>query len=346
MKAGPLKTSAITAILQHYPAVSVGRLQSTPQAFFGFSGAAVYRVETNQGTFALRQWRQSHLNTDRLCGLHRLLKRIHEAGVKTVAVPVAAKSGETFVRSNDRYWQLELWLPGTADYQESPSRERLRNSMIALAEWHRTARLFEPRDSERQWFRSEPAAASPAVRERLARLRNWQSGRLQAVEQSHRADGKFDEDFRNLRTEISQQFRRHSETVAAELKVVSAVPFKLQPCLRDIWHDHVLFTGDDVSGLIDATACRTENIATDLARLLGSFLGDDTAEWRFALDAYHAVAPLTDLEFRLVRILDRSSVLLSGLTWLDRYFLQQATFSNSTAVIDRLTRLVQRMRRL
>ncbi len=274
------------------------------------------------------------------------MKEIHKSGVKTVAVPIAANDGGTFVKFQQRYWQLEPWLPGIADYWQRPSHNRLRTAMLALAEWHRAARTFRPSKSERAWFQCESAARSPAVQQRLEKLRDWQSGRLAATKIAQPTEDRHSEDFLRLREEIALLFLRHANHVAAELQSVRELRFRLQPCLRDIWHDHVLFTGDDVTGLIDATACRTENVACDLARLLGSLIGDDVAEWRFALDSYQAITPLTDLEFRLVRVLDCSAVLLSGLTWLDRYFLQRATFADPAAVVQRLQRIVERLRRL
>src|SRR5207237_4695271 len=84
------------------------------------------------------------------------------------------------------------------------------------------------------------------------------------------------------------------------------LPLPVQPCLCDVWHDHVLFTGDDVTGLIDYGAVKEDNVAADLARLLGSLVGDDRALYEMGLDAYAAVRPLAEQERQLVPLLDRT----------------------------------------
>ena len=91
----------------------------------------------------------------------------------------------------------------------------------------------------------------------------------------------------------------------------------LHPCIRDIWHEHVLYEGDRVSGLIDFGSLRIESVAADVARLLGSMVLDDEEGWHAGIEAYGAARPLSPGELRLVKAFDHSTVLMSGLNWIE-----------------------------
>ena len=146
---------------------------------------------------------------------------------------------------------------------------------------------------------------------------------------------------------IMAAFERCAPCVAEGLRSAARTPVPLQPCLRDVWHDHVLFQGDKVTGMIDPSAARTDTVAADIARLAGSLIGDDRAAWDFALDAYRSVAPLSDTEARLVGVLDRSGVLLSGMIWLERAEFWQAQPSESQVrILNRVERIAQRAEQL
>ena len=65
-----------------------------------------------------------------------------------------------------------------------------------------------------------------------------------------------------------------AEWVPRALATWAERPLPLQPCLCDVWHDHVLFEGDTVTGVIDYGGAKIDHVAVDLARLLGSMAGD------------------------------------------------------------------------
>lgn len=329
---------------QHQP-LDVESLESG-----GFSGAVILRVRTRAGDFCLRGWPKDDPQVGvetpmrRILGLHRLLRSVFESGVHQVAVPVPAESGVTLVRHRDRYWQLEPWMPGRADFRENPNNDRLRAAMTCLAAWHRAAAGFRPDDAERPWFSSQASAPSPAVLERLDMLQQWAAGRAGRLK--HTLDRSDPTKFRDLGTEVVRLFEQIAPTLRIELETAATQPVSLQPCLRDIWHDHVLFTGDKVTGLIDPSACRTETVAADVARLLGSLIGDDRSCWETALNEYVKHRPLSPEELALVPVLDHSGVLLSALSWLQRRYLHGEQFDEEKRVVERLERFVDRLTHL
>ena len=307
----------------------------------GFSGADVWKITTPQLKWALRRWPSRSLPPLRIRGLHQLLAHLERRGLSFVATPVPSDSGETLIASGDRWWQLEPWLPGAADFHAHPRPERLTAALAALAQWHQAAATFVPTESVREWFGSVSSAVSPAVFERSARLQQLTPRRLDEIERQIR---RLPSDkFRLLGLDLLERIRDRQPSIAAELSAMLSVRFALQPCLRDIWHDHVLFVGDEVAGLIDPSACRQENVATDLSRLIGSLVADDATSWQIALSAYRRFRCLTFAEEELVATLDRSGVLLSALTWLEWLFVERRAFANVEAVRNRLISLQQRL---
>jgi len=337
-------TAILERILQRYADSVSPHLEAEPQVHRGFTGATVYRIQTASGEYAMRNWGAAPLTPRRISGLHRLLQFIRSRGVSQVAVPLVTSNGETLVSDGSTDWQLEPWMPGRADFWKKPNEQRLSAAVDTLADWHRAAREFAPAETEREWFRCERRTTSPTVRQRLQKIRKWQRGRLARLRRILQSpDRVVQPEMDRLAEFVAGRFDEVSDRIAAELQAALDFPVDLQPCLRDVWHDHVLFSGDRVTGLIDANASRTENVATDLARLLGSFVEDDATVWQTAVNRYADCNALTETEVRLMRILDRSLVLLSGLTWIDRYYFRKRAFPDWNAVVDRLEQLSRRL---
>jgi Ser/Thr protein kinase RdoA (MazF antagonist) len=119
--------------------------------------------------------------------------------------------------------------------------------------------------------------------------------------------------------------------------------FSLQPCLCDVWHDHVLFHGDEVSGIVDYGGVKVDHVSVDLARLLGSMVGDDMPLASAGLLAYGRVRRLTLEDEALVRVLDRTGTIVALGTWLKWIYRDGRRFDDSTQVARRLSELVQRV---
>jgi Ser/Thr protein kinase RdoA (MazF antagonist) len=216
--------------------------------------------------------------------------------------------------------------------------------MTCLARWHLAAARFVPSKTGHQWFFSAGALRSPGLVQRLAQIVNWDACRCEQVRKL--LDEFSWQEFAARGREILEQFMTLAPRIGARLKLGLPALVPLQPCLRDIWHDHVLFTGDDVTGLIDPHAARSDSVATDVARLLGSLVGDDLHGWEAGLAAYQLVRPLSFDERTLVELFDQSTVLLAGITWLDWCCLQGRTFTDRDKIASRLQMILVRMKHL
>jgi homoserine kinase type II len=120
----------------------------------------------------------------------------------------------------------------------------------------------------------------------------------------------------------------------------------VQPCLCDVWHDHVLFEGDKVTGLVDYGSVKIDHVAVDLARLLGSLIGDDQDMQILGLEAYRLVRPLSPEETALVQVLDETGTVLGGVTWLRWLYQENRHYESRDSVARRLASLVGRMEHL
>ena len=221
-----------------------------------------------------------------------------------------------YVNHAGHLWDLAEWMPGSADFHASPSLSRLRAACIALARLHRVWERF-----------AGPAQPSPAVSRRLIAAREWlvSAPPVPSSPLGQRARNVVDE---------------HISKILHLLEPWRDVDLLVQPCLCDIWHDHVLFTGDDVTGLIDFGAMKLDHVAVDLARLHGSLVGDDREMYEAGLDAYATIRPLSQHERQLARLLDRTGVILGLANWL-RHFHDREDFDRSAATA-RMAELVRR----
>jgi Ser/Thr protein kinase RdoA (MazF antagonist) len=334
------ESNAIETVLRSYrrllPTIREHRAAEHP----GFSGALVRRIETDAESFCLRGWPQSIDDGERILGLHELLRHVATRGIAYVAVPLRRDEGGTLVRAAGRFWHLEPWLPGCADFWISPSQPRLAAAFVALGRFHLASRSFQPPSGKFLHLHPAPPSIAQTVLDRAQLMERFTPNRLAVLRQ--RLGGRSP-----VANRIMAAFEHCAPSVAAELRSAVRTPVPLLPCLRDVWHDHVLFQGDKVTGLIDPSAARTDTVTADIARLAGSLIGDDRAAWDFALDAYRSVVPLSDAEARLVGVLDRSGVLLSGMTWLERDEFWQAQPSESQdRIVNRVERIAQRAEQL
>ncbi len=295
----------------------------------GFSGARLWRVQANQQTYCLRRW-PAEQDATRLRFVHGVLEF---AGMQLDFVPRLQRTaaGETIVEASGHAWELATWLPGEANFHQQPTAARLAAAMTALARLHVAWEYFPTRMTG--------LAASPGIGERLTRLTEIEQT-LPAIEA---ALPRATPELRALAIPLIEHFRRRAVVVRGQLQAATHRQAMLQPVLRDIWHDHVLFSGDEVSGIVDFGAVRIDTVATDLARLLGSLVGDDVEAWQQALLAYEAIRPLSADERALLPVFDASTTLMSGMNWLIWLLVEGRQFDGLPAIYRRLEEILRRL---
>ena len=362
-------------VLQNYSAVTGPVCLILPVTQGGFSGARIWKVESKQGIFALRRWPAHGPDSDRLRQLHDLLSGIEREGKCPVAGPRPDDTGETLVTSEGARWQLEPWLPGRPLEHSEYGATEIETACAALADWHSAAAAHVTRSAEdrfrstsgllhdRTWFQLT-AGQAPCVAERLEFAEEWIPNRFEAAvawwktslwkttlmtraqagdPQTRLPESSVNEIAECL-TDHGRLARETHSKVLSELRSEVRESRKLQPCLRDVWSDHMLFSKGRVSGIIDPSAARTDSVATDLARLLGSVAADSRHFWKAGLASYERIRALSESDYRLVRILDRSAVLLSPITWLLRVQKGRVSPEQAQDVVVRLQSLVARHR--
>lgn len=338
-----------------------GSTQVEALSVAGFSGASIWRVRRDGQSYALRCWPQG-VEPKRLHEQHAVLRHVQQQGLNIVPVPIPGTSGQSCVEFQGRWWQLEPWMPGIADYWKHPSIARLEAAFRALAQWHVAAATY-PRRGE--WMSCRQRSVVPTIQDRLVQLQRYSPTVLNELEAGlcrepatyisdtprfevpsiSFNDASFDAPWgwRELGTTLVNAFRAQRASLRRDLETMSQWQVDIQPVMRDVWHDHVLFTNQDVSGLIDYGAARTDSVVVDLARLLTSLIGHQATAHNDALNAYESIRRLSDLEHRMLPALSQANVLLSGLTWLRRRYLDRIPIADEARVLERLSRIVARL---
>ena len=332
-----LQAEDVSQVLAMYPDDCGSQRIESLVSVRGFSGARFWRLDSPRGKLCLRRWPSEHPSRGRLTFIHAVLDHVHTRRFITLPVPIRTSVGESCCSFDGHLWELTDWLPGAADYLATPSRAKLEAAMSALAHWHLAAADF-PRA-----IRSP--SPSPGIASRLRHL-NQLPGVLARLSIDAEIKASKEPDWSKLAALANRLIVGHfSVELAVHTKLESAASTRvsLQPCIRDIWSDHVLFEGNRVSGIVDFGAMRMETVAGDVARLLGSLAGDDLLAWQQGLAAYQAIRPLSDDEAALVPVFDESTMLLSGFNWLEWIIIAQRQFENPAEVIRRLTTIVSRL---
>ena len=330
MSSSPLH-SAAAIVRSRYPSFCRQGTLTPLGNHGGFSGAALWRIDNVAGPLCLRAW-PTRETWPRLLLRQSLMTQARANGLHFVPTIFAALDGAAIEHAG-RLWELTEWLPGEANFHQQPNAARLESACTALAQLHTV-------------WRSLPSEAvgCPAVQRRLAFLDDWH--RLLRSGWQPLALASAGDPLRPIVERAWCRLPAAIKSVPQRLqRWLNANP-RLQPCLCDPWHDHLLFEADRLSGLIDYGAIKVDSVAVDLARMLGSLVQDDETGWQAGLQAYRRRAPLTAEEEELVRALDETGVVLSVANWLRWLYEENRLFADRTTVARRLAELLPRLEAL
>ena len=293
----------------------------------GFSGAQLWRLQSPRGELCLRKWPSQHPSSDQLIWIHDVLVGAHQQGCDFLPVPIANLADSRFVRADGSLWEVTRWMPGEASLAQSSWREKLRSAMQSLARFHNAAEKIDSTVGRSRGLGDRSAF--------VARLLSGQLDQLPQNLQRHRQQPFFEQC--ELILQLATPRIRRLPAIIGSLHEQS---FALLPCLRDIWHNHILFEGKHVSGIIDFGAMRIETAAADIGRLLASIERDATDVWPIALEAYRHIRPVSQLEEQAARAFAACNVALSGMNWVRWLLLDGRTFEDSVAVGKRLQEIL------
>ena len=295
----------------------------------GFSGATLWRVETDRGSFCLRRWPAGFRDQEKLLSTSRVLALAARNGCEFIPVPIIANDSVPFVTADDCLWEMTPWMAGQANFNEAPSAVKLSSAMTALAKFHQVLESVQ----------SSPAVPL-SVSQRVDQLRTLPNVLVNAARNSSAAPS---DRIRELAIAASFKLPTRQTLLLQQAADLAQFSVRVQPVIRDIWHEHVLFTGDRVTGIVDFGAMRVDTVACDLARLLGSIRMGGQPPWQLGLQAYQQSRPLQKEELGLIPWLHETGVVLGLLNWIEWILVHQRQFPNWGAVAGRMEQLLAQL---
>lgn len=315
-------------VLSRFPAMLRGTLVFLGN-HGGFSGALLWRLDAPGGSYCLKAWPVAWRSAQELAWIHGLMARA--SSLPWMPHALLTSDGASFIVHQGRLWELVTWMPGAADFAQAPSEARLSAACTALAEVHRA---WAPANAKRD--------VCPALVRRWDSWRAWQ----QLVQSGWRPVWQASDPYAAVAEPLWRVVRKRSEEVPRLLTPWSQTCVPIQPCVCDLWHDHVLFTRDAVTGLIDFGSVKEDHVAVDLARLLGSLIGAEESLWHAGFAAYEKLRPLSASDRELARVLDRTGTILAAANWLRWLYQDGRRYDRPELVASRLAALMRRLQPL
>ncbi|MBD54559.1 MAG: hypothetical protein CMM05_05685 [Rhodopirellula sp.] len=301
----------VQAVVNRCGIISIRKLTS------GLSGGTVAHCRATDGCeYALKRWPDSYTRS-RIESIHQVIGHAWKEGCEIIAFPVTfpqltrklpADSVGTVLSANGEYWDLSHWRPGkplttTADL------DTIRRGAAAISRFHScTASLGS--------LQQPP----PIIAERLQTLASRTRHFPIPTQSINHADLPTDvtaalRDAANL---LQWKWDEACAQIHRSLTEHSGCKLATQYVLRDVHAEHLLFSAEKPTGLIDFDAVRVDTPASDLARWAGSFLpGPHAAEdvWDAVFAGYRENTAQTDNAAETPTVKLAADLCFAG-TWL------------------------------
>lgn len=305
----------------------------------GLSAATIFRCSSPVETLCLRAWPENGPNRNTLQMIGRNVERARASGVRYLPRYLLDRTGERFVHDGERYWELTQWMPGSADYLLYPSRSKLVNAVQSLARLHQVwsvgtgpdaaRRMASPAVCRRADLLGKALEIAAAPQTHLGLAAGLDTGSLVGAQRNRIDASSPDSAALGLARRTDLAVKRYGPELMGRLRKIQQLPVTVHFVLRDIWSDHVLFTGDQVTGIIDFGAAAIDEPGTDLARLLGSLEPASAEGWLAGMEAYRELSP--GIQPERVVLLDRVSCLLSAVQWKKWLVDEQRSFNKEAS---------------
>jgi Phosphotransferase enzyme family len=313
----------------------------------GFSGSRVFEVKDEfETSFFLKQWPSVGPDRERLRSIHRLIEHLHrlkkshpDLHLPSVAYPIRNQLGNAITSQAGRLWDLSPKVPGTSRGPGEVTSEQVSQAMQSIAKTHLAMSFFSS-----QLRADFPNSGSLAPSPGLLKRRQKATAIIANAISLKAAITSFT-GLQDLKSKCELLFDRALPEVGELVRENGWEQARLpiQLCLSDLWFAHVLFDESQVTGIIDFGSIREDCVATDLARLLGSWFAPANTEHSLALDAYSAIRPLSEAERLSFHWFDRTSRLLSAFQWIEWLVIEKREFDDWEAVSQRLDFVLARL---
>jgi Ser/Thr protein kinase RdoA (MazF antagonist) len=281
-----------------------------------------WRIESPQEFFCLRRWPKGKPGQDQLQFIQAVLWTAAYEGIEFIPLPLETKTHKGFVKFDDSYWELLPWFDGFEREAELSNRKHFHivSAMMALAQFHLAVSSFP--------LPNLPVSTSSRIRSQLTLWKNWvpkHFNRLNQILLTSRSNPSTLEEARLAKLGLTflSLVVPLSGRCLSLLTHAACFMVPVQPVIGNALWQHVRFDDDGIYGMIDFTEITVDNVALDIASLLGSGSVSDHTLWTLGLKAYQSIRPLSADELFMVQIFDQTLVFLEGLQYLSHLFLEE-----------------------